>query len=143
MLIWGFWNFFRNLRFDRTLAIDIICEWYFTDLIEIVPDLVWIRTPVSPPTNILKPEPDFDQNDYLLESPYDLFSDHNIPHIRHNLKDRAKNLKILKKHLNDHHFLPLIVPGSHPSIIWTTVVVSIIHLLFEFFRWKPINVRLF
>ena len=106
----------------------------FTDFIEIVPDLVWVRSSKKHPANSLAPENIFDQNDTILETFDDIFPTPDIPSINPNLKNHRKNLKILKKHLTHPHILPFIVPGDPPSVIWTTVVVSIIHLLFEFFR---------
>ena len=108
----------------------------FTDLIEIVPNLVWVRSPISHPANSLRPETvfDLDQNDILLETLDEIFPGPIVPQINPSLKHRKKTLKTLKKHLKHQHILPLIMPGDSPSIIWTTVVVSIIHLLFEFFR---------
>ena len=107
---------------------------YFTDLIEIVPNLVWFRPPPIHPTNSLKLDHIPDQNDSLLETINDVFPDHNLAHIKQHLKHRKKSLNVLKKHLKQHHLLPLSLHGDPPSIIWTTVVVSVIHLLFTFFR---------
>ena len=107
---------------------------YFTDLIEIVPNLVWFRPPPIHPTNPLKLDHIPDQNDILLETINDVFPDHNLPHIKQHVIQRKKNVKILKKHLKQYHPMPLSLHGDPPSIIWTTVVVSVIHLLFEFFR---------
>ena len=128
-----------KLSFTWLCIYGTICHIIFTDLIEIVPNLVWFRPPIHP-TNSLKPDNILDQNDLLFETINDVFPDPKIPHIKQNLNHRKKNLKILKKHLMQHHLLPPTLPGDPPSIIWTTVVVSIIHLLFEFFRWILMNI---
>ena len=41
----------------------------------------------------------------------------------------------MKKHFKAaEHSLPLLIVEESPSVIWTTIVVTIIHGLFDFFR---------
>ena len=108
---------------------------YFTDLIELVPNLVWFRPSPNHPFHSSNLENIPDQNDNIFENVHDVFPNHNIPLNNETSKFRDKSVKILKKYLtHQHDIVHMIILEESPSIIWTTVVVTIIHLLFEFFR---------
>ena len=108
---------------------------YFTDLIELVPNLVWFRPSPKHPFTSSNHENIPDQNDNFLKDLHDLFPSRNIPLNNHNSKFRDKSVKTLKKYLtHQHDIVHTIIVEESPSIIWTTVVVTIIHLLFDFFR---------
>ena len=107
---------------------------HFADLIELVPNLVWFRppTPSIPPSNS---DNNPSKKDNLIENIHEVFPDQSNPIVAQNTKLRDKSLHILKKHLKRQpHILPAIIVEESPSIIWTSVVVTTIHLLFEFFR---------
>ena len=105
----------------------------FSDLIELVPNLVWLIPDSNHPLHSSYPEKAFYQNDDLLKARQDVIPDHHLPPIKQNPSFKHNYFQILRKHVEPKHDVISLLEES-PSIMWTTIVVTTIHLLFEFFR---------
>ena len=105
----------------------------FSDLIELVPNLVWLIPDSNHPLHSSNVEKPFYQSDDLLKAIQDVIPDHHLSPIKPNPSFKHNYIQILRKHVQPKHDVFSILEES-PSIVWTTIVVTTIHLLFEFFR---------
>ena len=100
-----------------------------------MPNLVWLRPTLNHPLHPSNPENIPDPPNDFLQIIHEIFSDQDIPSVHKNYKYSDKSLQVMKKHFKAaKHSLPLLIVEESPSVIWTTIVVTIIHGLFDFFR---------
>ena len=115
---------------------ELVWLTLFPDLVELVPNLVWFRPPFDHPLHPsnYKNVPS-DKHDNILQALNEIIPDQesNPPQIHQSPQFKPNYLEILKKHFNPKQEL-LFALEEAPSILWTSIVVSIIHLLFDFFR---------